>query len=93
LIGRGQAVIANSLDEALALARSGRWSLAILDFDLGGVDSTPVADILEEQGVPLVFVSGDPDHETALQRYSQSCFLTKPYTFSTLEGVIETVLP
>ena len=93
LIGRGHVRGAASLDQALDLAGSGPWSLAILDFDLGGVDSRPVADLLAAQGVPMVFVSGDPQHEAVVECYPRSCFLAKPYTLSTLEGVLAAVLP
>ena len=43
---------------ALALSRSEAFDLAILDLNLGGVLTYPVADALRDRGVPFIFATG-----------------------------------
>jgi CheY-like chemotaxis protein len=49
---------ATKLDQALDLARNGQVDAAVLDINLAGVLTYPVADILRERGIPFVFASG-----------------------------------
>src|SRR3974377_2522534 len=44
--------------EASAQAAKGEFDAAILDINLDGRDTYPVADILAKRGVPFVFVTG-----------------------------------
>ena len=46
------------LDEGLELARMNGLDAAILDINLGGERSYPIADILDAKRVPLIFVTG-----------------------------------
>ena len=46
------------ISPALALAQTADIDAAILDVNLGGDSSFPVADILRQRGVPLIFASG-----------------------------------
>ncbi len=46
------------ISPALSLARTADIDAAILDVNLGGDSSFPVADILRQRGVPLIFASG-----------------------------------
>jgi DNA-binding response OmpR family regulator len=56
LISLGHEVveIAMRLPEALEVARRVEADLAILDVNLDGLRSFPVAEVLEERGIPLV---------------------------------------
>jgi DNA-binding response OmpR family regulator len=47
-----------SLPDALAAAQRGGFDLALLDVNLRGEKVYPVAEILAEQGVPFMFLSG-----------------------------------
>ena len=49
---------AMNLRQALDLARSAEIDLAVLDVNLNGEPSFPVAAVLRSRGVPLVFSSG-----------------------------------
>jgi len=49
---------ASKLEEALALAGSAEIDFAILDLNLSGKLSYPVADALAARGIPFVFSSG-----------------------------------
>lgn len=50
--------IASRLGPALALAREGRFDAAMLDVNLAGEASFPVADLLAERGIPFLFATG-----------------------------------
>lgn len=46
------------LEHALATATSEPFDFAILDINLAGKQSFPVADLLIERGIPFIFASG-----------------------------------
>lgn len=50
--------VAMRLDQALKLAAVTDADLAILDINLAGKSSFPVAKVLRDRGIPLVFASG-----------------------------------
>jgi CheY-like chemotaxis protein len=49
---------AGTLAQALAAARDGAFDIAILDVNLGGQQSYPVADVLSARRIPFVYLSG-----------------------------------
>ncbi len=57
-LGYGVAAAAGRVDEAADMAKSGEYDLAILDVNLDGEDVYPVAEILNQRGVPFLFVTG-----------------------------------
>ncbi|MDF1587531.1 response regulator [Rhodospirillales bacterium YIM 152171] len=79
------------VDDALRAARTGAFDLAILDVNLDGKPSYPVADLLKAQGVPFLFATGygreglDPGHATAPA-------LQKPFAQADLEAAVARVL-
>ncbi|RWX78705.1 response regulator [Neorhizobium lilium] len=50
--------LAMRLPYAAELARTAAFDLAILDINLDGRKSFPVADILKERGIPFIFATG-----------------------------------
>src|ERR1700709_523125 len=46
------------INDALELAREAAFDFAVLDVNLAGVPSFPVADVLRQRGIPFVFVTG-----------------------------------
>ena len=46
------------LDQALPLAREAEFDFAILDVNLGGQLSFPVAEVLRARGIPFIFATG-----------------------------------
>ncbi len=57
-LGYEVAGLAMGLDQALPLAREGEFDFAVLDINLAGKTSFPVADVLRERGIPFLFASG-----------------------------------
>ncbi len=57
-LGFEVAGLATGLDQALPLAREGTFDFAVLDINLAGQVSFPVADVLRERGIPFLFASG-----------------------------------
>ncbi len=57
-LGFEVAGLATGLEQALPLAREGAFDFAVLDINLAGQLSFPVADVLRERGIPFLFASG-----------------------------------
>lgn len=50
--------LATSLEQAVEFAREREFDFAVLDINLGGEMSFPVAEVLRERKIPFLFVSG-----------------------------------
>src|SRR5215211_8796604 len=57
-LGYDTVAVATGLDQALPLARDGAFDFAVLDINLAGRLSFPIADVLRERGIPFLFASG-----------------------------------
>lgn len=57
-LGHRVVAVAGRLDAALELARETDADLAILDVNLNGEASFPVAEVLTERGLPFLFATG-----------------------------------
>jgi CheY-like chemotaxis protein len=69
---------ASRLDPALQLAREAEFDAAILDINIGGVQSYPVADVLLSRGIPAIFATGYGS--SVLPERFRSCqILYKPF--------------
>ncbi len=70
--------IATAVPQALRLIAEAPPQLAVLDVNLHGARSYPVADALSERGIGFVFATGygDSDHP---DRYRSLPTVTKPY--------------
>ena len=76
--------VAPSLEKGLAALEKGTPSLTLLDANLGGVSSEPIADLLARRGVPILVTSGyaiEPDAPGGLARYPR---IEKPFSASLL---------
>lgn len=49
---------ASHITDAIELAREGEIDFAVLDINLAGAQSFPVADILRQRNIPFVFSTG-----------------------------------
>jgi DNA-binding response OmpR family regulator len=81
------ATLVASLEEAMAAAETGNFRAAILDVNLGGRHSFPVADLLKARSIPYAFVTGygnrliPPEH-------AEAPIVEKPFTAEQISGVI-----
>lgn len=66
--------------EALRMLEHDHPDAAILDVHLADGDVFPLADLLTERGIPIVFHSGHEPPETLLARYPNALACTKPCT-------------
>jgi CheY-like chemotaxis protein len=75
--------------EALRAIEAGSFDLALLDINLNGEISYPIARHLERIGVPFVFVSGYEKFDNAEWRYPH---ITKPFKVADLEAAMTRAL-
>jgi CheY-like chemotaxis protein len=90
-LGHDLVRVANRLEEAIAAARAEVIDLAILDLNLGGVMTYPVADALAERGVPFIFATGYGSGGL-MEAYSARPTRQKPFNMETLGQAIRQAL-
>ena len=83
--------IASRLDEAMDKVSSLSFDLAILDVNLNGEESYPLAEELQRKGTPFILSTGYGT--TSLPRSMQGVpVLSKPFDQSDLERALKTAL-
>jgi DNA-binding NtrC family response regulator len=70
--------VASDIDRAMELARSEKFEVGILDVNVRGRTSSPVAEILEERHVPIILATGYST-DVISEKYPQFTYLQKPY--------------
>ena len=83
---------AGRINEALELASVSDIDFAVLDINLAGAPSFPVADILRDRGIPFAFATGYGT-EGLIDGYRHETTLRKPYEAGDLEHAIAKVFP
>lgn len=78
----------STLDDALNALADRLPDIALLDGNLGGTDSVPVAEILNGKGVPVVFLTGYDSFRELPEGLANSKILTKPVSTDDLESTI-----
>lgn len=76
---------------ALALIEEGSFDAAMLDVNLGGETSYPVADALIAAGTPFVFSTGYSDHRSRADLASRPV-LRKPYIGAQLTAQLQLLM-
>jgi CheY-like chemotaxis protein len=90
-LDRGLAGSADSVSTALELIELGGIDAAILDVNLrGGEQSWPIADRLAELGIPFVIATGGAGDSIA-EAHRDRPILSKPFTMSSVEAVLDTL--
>ena len=79
--------MAATLGQALALAERAEFDAALLDINLNGENSFPVADILGRRGIPFAFLTGY-GRKMVPDTFAAAPILTKPYARSDLMRVL-----
>jgi CheY-like chemotaxis protein len=79
------------LKEACDIASTAELDLAVLDINLGGERSFPIANILQERGVPFMFSTGYGKNGLPPE-LSGSPVLSKPFAAKELEETLSSAL-
>jgi two-component SAPR family response regulator len=80
-----------SIDSALKFLADARPDFAILDVNLNGAQSYPVAALLKSRKIPFVFVSGY-DAAALDAAYADVQILQKPFRIGDLDSAIDAAL-
>ena len=91
-LGFEVAGIATGLDQALPLAREGSFDFAVLDINLAGQLSFPVADVLRARGIPFLFASGYGSKGLS-EDYRSAIRIQKPFVSRDLAQAITKMAP
>lgn len=73
--------------KALALIDAQDFDVALLDMNLNGDDSHPVAEALFARGVPFIYSTGNTDHGLR-DGYSDRPVLKKPFKYEELVAIL-----
>lgn len=86
-LGHEVAGLASRLEPALSLASEAQFDLAMLDVNLAGQTSFPVAEILVRRGIPFLFATGYGIKGIA-EEYRSYPVLQKPFRARDLEQAL-----
>lgn len=87
-LGHVVTAVATRIDRALQLARDGDIDFAVLDLNVAGTLSFPVADVLQQRGIPFIFASGY-GAAGLIDGYRGECVLAKPFDLRQLGQMID----
>jgi len=90
-LGHSIAAEAGEIDEALRLAESADFDLAILDVNVNGRTIEPVAKVVERRKLPLLFSTGY-SVDALPESFRGHPALQKPFRIDTLQSAIDEVL-
>jgi CheY-like chemotaxis protein len=90
-MGVGDVTLARNLDAGLSAIATGEFDCAVLDVNLNGKRSDPIADALADQGIPFLFSTGY-GREGLSERHSDRPFLIKPIQFAEFRDVVQRLL-
>lgn len=90
-LGHTVAAEAGRIEQAIELATSSEFNLAILDLNVAGNMSFPVAEIIRARDLPVIFASGY-GAQTLPAEYRGYPLLQKPFTVGQLERQISITL-
>ena len=87
-LGYDKVLVATGLDQALSIAREAAFDFAVLDINLGGRLSFPVADVLRARGIPFLFASGYAS-KGVNDNYKDAVRIQKPFRSRDLARAID----
>jgi CheY-like chemotaxis protein len=91
-LGAANVQVVSTLDEARAAAEEGGFDVALLDVNINGQMSFPVAKTLRARGVPVVFATGYNLGDRRPPEIDPAHCLTKPYTGEGLRAALVAAL-
>ncbi|MBB4198917.1 hypothetical protein CCR94_15830 [Rhodoblastus sphagnicola] len=80
-----------ALEEALALLKRATPDFAMLDFDLAGESSLPLARELQRRDIPFAFLTGSPGNEEAALEFTSSAIVQKPFDPKDIFALVESL--
>ena len=86
-------VIAASVDRALKALDKGGFGFALLDVNLGGETSAPIAESLAKAGVPFAFATGYGESVPLKDQFPGVPVLKKPYDAGHLRQALADLAP
>ncbi|HHA2383326.1 TPA: response regulator [Stenotrophomonas maltophilia] len=89
-VGYDVSKTAEDLPTALACAEEAAFDVAVLDVNLNGVESYPVADRLVELGVPFLFTTGLGANRLP-ERFKGAPFLEKPFRLKEIAAALQSL--
>jgi CheY-like chemotaxis protein len=75
-----------TFERAQERAEAGEFDIAVLDVNLNGRKSFPIAQAIRERGIPVVFASGYELRDRGLPELDDIICVTKPYTGERLKA-------
>lgn len=91
-LGCESVAAAATVDQAMVLIDAQTFDVAMLDINLAGTKSFPVADALAGRGIPFVFSTGFRGHDMS-DGHRDRPVLNKPYRCEELAAVLSQLLP
>lgn len=83
--------VAGNIAKAVNLVATRDFDLAMLDVNLNGQQSYPIAEALRRKGVPFAFSTGYGEHGVA-EGHGHCLVLDKPYTRAQFVAVITALI-
>lgn len=88
-LGVSDVALATTVREATALLDGSAFDLAILDYNLAGETSEPLARRLAAQGTPFAIASGDEASADQFNALGAAWVIVKPYSQADLGKVLD----
>jgi CheY-like chemotaxis protein len=80
--------VVGTIADARKAAEAGQFDVALLDVNINGEMSFPVAERLKQRGIPFVFASGYEMRDRAPPEADAALCLAKPYTTDALKDAL-----
>jgi CheY-like chemotaxis protein len=84
--------IVASFKEAEKRAAGGRFDVAVLDVNINGQYSFPIATTIGQRGIPYVFATGYELRDRSVAGLDDAICVTKPYTSDRLRDALAAAL-
>ena len=89
-LGHEVAGLASRVEPAMSLAAEGDFDLALLDVNLAGAPSFPIAAVLRDRGVPFLFATGY-GAKGIIEEFRSYPVLQKPFRAIDLAQAIDAI--
>ncbi|KZY56078.1 hypothetical protein A3736_09275 [Erythrobacter sp. HI0063] len=88
-LGFKTVVVAGGVDRAFDALSATSVGVAVLDINLNGEKSFPIAEHLVQRSIPFLFATGYSDQETP---FPHAVMINKPFNSEALESGMRTIL-